>query len=134
MEVHEHPVLKGPVGEISEPIDHLDFRGLHHFINRHNSYSTWEANRYLQLGADPKDLHQLSQRQIAKYRYVGRWWFPLAYFVLTYIVRGGFLDGRAGFIYAAFKAFYYLQIPGKDLRVEYTAWLMRYAERADTLQ
>ena len=90
MEVHEHPVLKGPVGEISAPIDHLDFQGLHHFINRHNSYSTWEANRYLQLGADPKDLRRFSRRQIAKYRYIARWWFPLAYFMLTYIVRGGF--------------------------------------------
>jgi glycosyltransferase involved in cell wall biosynthesis len=113
MEVHEHPVLKGRVGEIHAPIDHLDFRGLHHFIDRHNSYSTWEANRYLQLAAIPKDGSRHSKRQITKYRYVARWWFPFAYFVLTYIFRGGFLDGRAGFVYAVFKACYFLQIREK---------------------
>ena len=113
MEVHEHPVLQGPVGEIGARIDHLDFRGLHHFIDRHNSYSTWEANRYLQLRAIPKGAQQLSQRQNAKYRYMARWWFPAAYFMLTYVVRGGFLDGRAGFVYASFKAYYFLQIREK---------------------
>jgi glycosyltransferase involved in cell wall biosynthesis len=113
MEVHEHPIIQGAIGEINAPIDHLDFRGIHHFIDRHNSYSTWEANRYLQLNTIPKDARRLSRRQLAKYRYIARWWFPLAYFMLAYIVRGGFLDGRAGFIYALFKAYYFLQIREK---------------------
>jgi glycosyltransferase involved in cell wall biosynthesis len=113
MEVHEHPVLQGTIGEISARINHSDFRGLHHFIDRHNSYSTWEANRYLQLGDFSKDAQQLSRRQNAKYRYMARWWFPLAYFMLTYIVRGGFLDGRPGFVYASFKAYYFLQVREK---------------------
>ena len=113
MEVHEHPVLQGSIGEISARIDHLDFRGLHHLIDRHNSYSTWEANRYLQLGDIPRDAQRLSRRQKAKYRYMARWWSPLAYFMLTYIVRGGFLDGRPGFVYASFKAYYFLQIREK---------------------
>lgn len=118
MEVHEHPVLQGSIGEVIAPIEHLDYRGLHHFIDRHNSYSTWEANRYLQLGAVPKDGQRLSRRQIAKYRYIARWWFSFAYFVLTYIVRGGFLDGRAGFVYAVFKACYFLQIREKIAELE----------------
>jgi glycosyltransferase involved in cell wall biosynthesis len=111
MEVHEHPILVGPIGEIGAPIDHLDFRGLHHFIARHNSYSTWEAYRYLQL--DKKDARQFSFRQNAKYRHIARWWFPIAYFIFTYIVRRGFLDGRAGFVYASFKAYYFFQIREK---------------------
>jgi glycosyltransferase involved in cell wall biosynthesis len=115
MEVHEHPLLRGSIGEISEPINHLDFRGLHHFIDRHNSYSRWEANRFRQLSAAPKEELQLTQRQKMKYRYIGRWWFPIAYFVMTYIVRGGFLDGRAGLVYAVFKACYFLQIREKIL-------------------
>ena len=113
MEVHEHPVLLGPVGAIKAPIDHLDFRGLHHFIDRHNSYSTWEANRFLQLSVIPDGKRRLTQRQYAKYRYIARWWFPLAYFVLTYILRGGFMDGRAGFIYAILKSYYFLQVREK---------------------
>jgi glycosyltransferase involved in cell wall biosynthesis len=113
MEVHEHPVVQGLVGEIDSPIDHLDYRGLHHFIDRHNSYSTWEANRFLQLRVTPKTEQQFSQRQVAKYRFIAQWWFPFAYFMLTYIIRGGFLDGRAGFVYASFKAYYFQQIREK---------------------
>jgi glycosyltransferase involved in cell wall biosynthesis len=114
MEVHEHPVLQGAIGDMVAPIDHLDFRGLHHFIDRHNSYSTWEANRFLQLQNDRSTQpHHLTARQVAKYRYISRWWFPSAYFVLTYFVRRGFLDGRAGFVYAAFKAYYFMQVREK---------------------
>src|SRR5207245_285137 len=47
MEVHEHPNITGSIGEIASQIEHLDYRGLHEFIERHNEYSTWEANRYL---------------------------------------------------------------------------------------
>lgn len=115
MEVHEHPVLKGSIGQITEPIDHLDYRGLHHFIDRHNSYSTWEANRFRQLSATSKEGQQLTQRQMAKYRFIKRWWFPIAYFLMTYIVRGGFMDGRAGLVYAAFKACYFFDIREKIL-------------------
>jgi glycosyltransferase involved in cell wall biosynthesis len=113
MEVHEHPILDGPVGEISSPIDHLDYRGLHHFIDRHNAYSTWEANRFLQLEAIPRAEQRLTRRQSVKYRSIAQWWFPFTYFLLTYIIRGGFLDGRAGFVYAAFKADYFLQVREK---------------------
>jgi glycosyltransferase involved in cell wall biosynthesis len=113
MEVHEHPILNGPIGEIRSPIDHLDFRGLHQFIDRHNSYSTWEAKRFLQLQTDLTERHRLTSRQIAKYRYVSRWWFPPAYFMLTYIWYLGFLDRWPGFIYAVLKAYYFIQIREK---------------------
>ncbi len=51
MEIHEHPVLDGPVGEIRAPIEHNEYRGLHHYLAKHNEYSSWEAERYLQLMA-----------------------------------------------------------------------------------
>ena len=44
MEIHEHPIIDGPVGELSAPIIHHDFKTLHSFIERHNEYSGWEAN------------------------------------------------------------------------------------------
>jgi glycosyltransferase involved in cell wall biosynthesis len=116
MEVHEHPVLDGPIGEITAPIDHLDFRGLEHFIDRHNDYSTWEANRFL-LRANSAEMHHLTRRQAAKYRYILRWWSPLAYFVLTYLLRRGFLDGRAGLVYAIFKAIYFMQVREKIFEI-----------------
>ena len=118
MEVHEHPILDGAVGEIAARIDHADFRSLHHFIARHNAYSTWEANRYIQMTLGSSADQHLSLRQRIKYRFVKQWWFPFAYFLLTYVLRGGFLDGRAGFVYSTFKADYFLQIREKIAEIK----------------
>jgi glycosyltransferase involved in cell wall biosynthesis len=126
MEVHEHPVLAGPIGELKSPIDHLDFRGLDHFIGRHNTYSTWEAKRFLQLQANPEEMRHLTRRQVAKYRYLSRWWFSPGYFLLTYIFYFGFLDGRAGFAYAIFKACYFFQVREKIL--EFASPRHQYAQ------
>ena len=113
MEVHEHPVLKGSIGEITAPIDHLDYRGLHHFMERHNDYSTWEATRYVELRSRSRVTNSLTERQQFKYRYIERWWFPIAYFGLTYLIYGGLLDGRPGFVYAVFKSMYFFQVQQK---------------------
>jgi glycosyltransferase involved in cell wall biosynthesis len=110
MEVHEHPVLDGSIGEIGAPLEHMDFRGLHHFIARHNEYSSWEAHRYLALRGDLKAWSRLTRRQKLKYTYLSRWWFAPAYFLAAYIVKRGFLDGWAGFVYAAMKMEYFFQI------------------------
>ncbi len=110
MEVHEHPVLDGSVGEIRAPLEHKDFRGLHHYIARHNEYSSWEAHRYLALHEDIEAWSLLTRRQKLKYTYLPRWWFAPAYFVATYIVKCGFLDGWAGFVHAAMKMGYFFQI------------------------
>lgn len=54
MEIHEHPVLDGKIGEMSAPIEHNEYRGLHHYIAKHNEYASWEAARYLQLSKRPE--------------------------------------------------------------------------------
>ena len=124
MEIHEHPLIEGPVGEIRAKIQHNDFRGLEHFLDRHRNYARWEARRRLQLEAkgDSRD-RSLTARQHMKYRYIERWWFPGCYFVYTYIVRFGFLDGAAGLHYAFYKAWYFLTIRllVSELRVRHKA-------------
>jgi glycosyltransferase involved in cell wall biosynthesis len=111
MEVHEHPILSGSIGEINAPIDHLDCRDLHQFFDRHNAYSTWEAKRYIELRSCA--TNSFTERQEFKYRHLERWWFPMAYFALTYFFYRGFLDGRAGFTYAIFKSMYFFQVQQK---------------------
>lgn len=112
MEVHEHPHLDGPTGEIVARIDHLDFRGIEHFIARHNAYSTWEAHRRAQLLAadDRSAWERLTKRQQSKYRSLDAWWFAPFYFLLTYVARLGFLDGAAGLHYALLKFGYFHDI------------------------
>ena len=108
MEIHEHPVLQGTVGEIRSRIDHRDDRGIEHWKRRHESYAAWEAYRALALRRNGSQ--QLTVRQATKYRLLGRWWLPAAYFFDDYVRRLGFLDGRAGFLHAWFKAGYFRRI------------------------
>lgn len=133
MEVHEHPVLDGEVGEITTPIEHNDFRGLKHYIAKHNEYSSWEAKRYLRLVRQREQVlqrsaigHQSSQescaewkgltdRQKKKYRNLAKWWFAPAYFLASFIFKKGFLDGSVGFHFALMKAVYFYQIRLKIL-------------------
>jgi glycosyltransferase involved in cell wall biosynthesis len=110
MEVHEHPVLTGPAGEIRAALEHEDFRGLSKHIDRHNDYSSWEARRWMALTADPAAWSALTPRQRLKYRCLPRWWFAPAYFLAAYVLRAGFLDGRAGLDYAFLKFVYFAEV------------------------
>lgn len=116
MEVHEHPVLRGTVGEIRSPIDHRDDRGLHHYLAKHNDYSSWEARRHRWLRtAGPEAWAALTRRQKFKYRHLGKWWFASLYFWTSLIAKRGILDGRAGWDFARLKRIYFETIRLKIL-------------------
>jgi len=111
MEVHEHPVLAGTVGEIHARIDHRDDRGLHHYLAKHNDYSSWEAHRHAWLrSAPPEAWDALTPRQRFKYRHLSKWWLAHAYFAITLFAKRGFLDGSAGWHFATLKKHYFQQI------------------------
>ena len=111
MEVHEHPVVSGTVGEIRARVDHRDDRGFAHWLRKHDAYSTWEAHRAGALrSGGAAALAALTPRQRRKYRSLGAWWLPMAYFVQHYGLRRGFLDGYPGFVFALSKAIYFWQI------------------------
>lgn len=108
MEVHEHPILDGTVGEIAARIDHRDFRGLDRFLARHLDYAKWEAERYKELRRRLSErTFTLTNRQRLKYKSIDKAWFALMYFCYTYFIKLGFLDGRAGLHYAAYKRWYF---------------------------
>jgi glycosyltransferase involved in cell wall biosynthesis len=114
MEIHEHPVLVGTVGEIHARIDHRDDRGLDHWRRKHDEYSSWEARRIMLLRAQGLAASgELSPRQRRKYASLGKWWLPSAYFLHMYFLRRGFLDGWPGFAYAWEKAKYFRDIGRK---------------------
>lgn len=111
MEVHEHPVLRGSTGEMKSRLEHHDDRGLHHYIAKHNDYSTWESKRFLwfrTVGDD--EWRQLSRRQRFKYRHLDKWWLAELYFWTCLVVKGGFLDGLAGWRFAAMKRRYFQDV------------------------
>ena len=124
MEVHEHPVLDGSIGEISALIEHNDFRGLKHYIAKHNEYSSWEAARYLRLSGceggnverfKGKEWENLTARQKKKYSNLAKWWFAPAYFIVSYFLKLGCRDGAVGFHFSLLKAVYFYQIRLKIL-------------------
>jgi hypothetical protein len=110
MEVHEHPIVEGPVGNIAEPIDHRDDRGVAHLLRRHVDYAAWEVARAQALQSSAGTDVALTPRQQRKYRWLGACWFPAAYFLLQYVVRLGFLDGLPGYRYACMKHWYFATI------------------------
>lgn len=110
MEVHEHPILSGKIGEIKSPIIHCEFRGLSHYIHKHNEYSSWEANRFLKM---ENDKGKLTYRQKVKYALIDTWFLGPLYFLYSYLYKLGFLDGKIGFIYAAYKMQYFFNIKAK---------------------
>lgn len=138
MEVHEHPVLNGSIGEIKAPIEHNDFRGLKHYIGKHNEYSSWEAARYLRLTVAREQSNRphatgepgsnrcasewdgLTERQRKKYQNLSKWWFAPAYFLVTFFLKKGILDGKVGFHFALSKAIYFYQIRLKILDLKRT--------------
>ena len=111
MEVHEHPIIEGNVGIIKAKVIHKDFKNLEHYIDKHNAYSTWEAQRYLQLKKS-KNIH-LSLNQKIKYGLLNTGLLPLVYFIGAYFLKLGFLDGKEGFYLARFKSHYFFQIQTK---------------------
>ena len=119
MEVHEHPVLTGTIGEINARLDHRDYRRFEHWLRKHNDYSTWEAHRIALLRATGKfGSAELTKRQRQKYGSIGKPWLPIAYFLQMYLVKGGFRDGYPGFAYAVAKAFYFWDIGVKLCELE----------------
>lgn len=114
MEVHEHPVIQGSVGTIKSPIIHYDYKGMYHYLARHNEYSSWEAARYLNLKAKGSDaFKQLTPRQRKKYISLDKWWLAPLYFVMNYFIKAGLCDGREGFIFSLLKTIYFFEIKCK---------------------
>ncbi len=110
MEVHEHPILKGKIRDIKSPVIHCEFRGLAHYIQKHNEYSSWEANRFLNM----KDSQgKLTYRQKVKYILIDTWLLGPLYFLYSYFYKLGFLDGKIGFIYASYKMQYFFNVKAK---------------------
>lgn len=111
MEIHEHPIINGSVGQLKHSIIHNDYNGLDHYIAKHNAYSTWEAKRYLSLKSHQTE--QLTMRQKVKYKLITTGWLPIIYFTYSYIIKMGFLDGKTGYYLSKYKSYYFFQIQTK---------------------
>lgn len=110
MEIHEHPVLEGPIGTLKSEIDHLDFRGISHYVIKHNEYASWEAERYIKMVENEKSNQQWTWKQKIKYKLIETPFVGPAFFLGSYFLLGGFRDGSRGLAFSILKASYFTQI------------------------
>ena len=107
VEAHYQPRPSGPVGRTSALLVHNDADPVRTWFDRHNRYSDWEA--YLRNHPETRsDVRESKSRQGRRFDAVP--FKPLVFFLYSYVLRRGFLDGRAGFDYALALSTYYWQI------------------------
>ncbi len=108
MEIHEHVVLDGVAGRIETPIWDRNRNSLFRFLAKHNEYSNWESRAFLEGDTDdiPQKFWgtQAQRRRWLKRKFLMVPGSPFAYFLMGYVLKRGFLDGREGLIYARIQA------------------------------
>lgn len=113
-EVNEILRPGGPVKQLHEPFDHYPFsKGLAHWIDKHNQYSSMEAVQVLQSNAQSVSLvRTLLERDFNKRRALQKALFyklplrPQLRFFVLYFIKLGFLDGSSGLTYARLQSTY----------------------------
>lgn len=124
-EVNEEYIADGKVSHLESHLHHYPFnKGIEYWYERHNRYSTMEAlakmetrhtplSRKSIFARDPIDRRRALKR--LAYRLPMR---PNLVFLYLYVVRLGFLDGRAGLAFSRMRASYELLIDLKVLEAE----------------
>lgn len=130
MEIHERVIVDGPVGRLSTPLIHEDFKGLAAYLDRHNRYSTWEAKlRRLALASGTYGESTIAPRLFGnaqeRRRFLKQFAMrvpcePALWFVYHYFIRLGFLEGRRGLIASRIRAGYIRDVRSKlyELRLD----------------
>ncbi len=120
MEVHERLIVKGPIGRLTPPLIHDDFKGLDAYLERHLKYADWEARlrkSFLETGRYGQDsikadlLGNTQERRRFLKRIAIRVPFePLLWFLYHFLFRLGFLEGNPGFVASRIRARYIAQV------------------------
>lgn len=116
-DINEEFVTGGEVGYLNHHLHHYPFnKGFSAWLDKHNRYSTMEAE-FMVRGdlAQPTFKDFVSndpavRRKAIKgfvYRMPGR---PILMFLGLYVIKGGFLDGRAGLIFCILRGIYEFMI------------------------
>jgi glycosyltransferase involved in cell wall biosynthesis len=125
-EIHEHVSVDGPTGYLRTPLRHDDYRGLTAWLDRHNRYATWEAHLYRKFRREPIGVGPVGFMRLDPFRrkrVLRRVWvrMPLRSpirFLVWYVARGGFLDGREGFTFCVLMSYYEFIIGAKLRELE----------------
>ncbi len=123
-EINEEYVTEGRTKQLQEHIYHYPFnKGFSYWLERHNKYSNMEAEVMLNQTTDKLPFNYLFHsdpvlrrkklKQVA-YSLPLR---PFFIFMYLYIFRGGFLEGRAGFVFCSLRTIYEFMIDFKVIEL-----------------
>jgi glycosyltransferase involved in cell wall biosynthesis len=90
--VHESVTVTGSVGRLEGPLVHRSYRDASDFLARADRYSTLAAEEWVRAGARVQATDLVLR--------------PLGRFLSMYLFKGGWLDGRPGFLLAVLYAYY----------------------------
>lgn len=110
--LHRGIRVQGQVGRAAGDILHYSYRNLEHYFEKFNRYTTIEAGRIMAAGRRPTG-YDLVLKPVHR-------WFK------SYVGKGGFRDGLAGFLFHTFSAAYVFASEAK-------AW-EHYAKKGQTLR
>ena len=114
-EINEVLEVEGRIDDLKSPLDHFPFsKGVSHWVSRHNTYSTMEAEVVAsgisrseaswKAAFFAKDFHARRRAQKALfYQMPAR---PLIKWIYMMFIRRAILDGRAGLMYSNLQATY----------------------------
>jgi glycosyltransferase involved in cell wall biosynthesis len=115
--VHEHLIVDGTVAESEIDLMHENLKGISDYVSKLNRYADLEAREILSpsRGRKPGSLRGSwpDRRRALKERWLRLPGRALIRFVWLYVVRRGFLDGRAGLIFCGLIAVHDFLIEAK---------------------
>lgn len=93
--LHERPVFTGKIREIEGDVEHYPFESISQFIERHNRYSTVEAERIFKSAGESEKAH-LKKNIFRK---------SFKIFWKAYVKKRGYKEGMYGLVFAVLFAF-----------------------------
>lgn len=120
-EVHENIVLRsGTAGRLNAWLIHDTREDLTYWIRKQNEFSSWNAARRRQQLSDglPPFGWLLSRDPVRKRKWLKAVFLrlpgkPLLMFLWLYVIKAGFLDGRAGYYFCRLRSAHELNIAAK---------------------
>ena len=119
MEVHEHVIVQGKSARLKNPLRHHNAESISRYIQKHDEYSNWDAQVWLEGEANSAELppslfgNQAQRRRWLRKRLFALPGSSLLLFIYRYFFRLGFLDGVPGLIYCGFQGIQIFHIKAK---------------------
>ena len=124
-EVHENIIVQGTSSRLKASLLHETNQDLSFWIEKQNSFSTWNAYRRFDQIKNKKigikalfSNDPLLKRKAMKALFIKMPFRPLIVFMYLYIFRLGFLDGRSGFYFCILRSIHEFNISAKMFEIK----------------